>query len=109
MNWRDKQVKAAMEKLVAPLKVQCDRDWSDETPEQVVSIACNAIYWRGDELRQALQEAIDWNDEYQRINNLRGGSPQWVRWAKQLLSQPRHLRNGRFGRYAQSASWTIKH
>jgi hypothetical protein len=30
MKWRDKRVKAAMEKLVAPLKTQCARDWSDD-------------------------------------------------------------------------------
>jgi len=36
-----------LELLLQPLKDACDRDWEDETPEQVVAIAANAIYWRG--------------------------------------------------------------
>jgi hypothetical protein len=32
--------------LLKPLKDACDRDWKDETSEQIVAIAANAIYWR---------------------------------------------------------------
>lgn len=44
------------ERLVTPLKKQCDRHWTDETPEQVVMIACNAIYWRTDAARDDERE-----------------------------------------------------
>ena len=30
-----------------PLKDACNREWKDETPQEIVSIAANAIYWRG--------------------------------------------------------------
>lgn len=29
-----------------PLKDVLDRDWKDETPDQVITIAANGIYWR---------------------------------------------------------------
>ena len=48
--------KNAMQKLVEPLKKQCDRHWEDETPEQVVAIACNGIYWRTDAAVQVERE-----------------------------------------------------
>jgi len=40
-------VDATLQTLLKPLKDACDRDWKDETPEQIVAIAANAIYWRG--------------------------------------------------------------
>jgi hypothetical protein len=36
------------------------------------------------ELRRVLKDAVEWNDEYKRINNL-SGDPHWVRWAKATL------------------------
>ena len=38
--------------LVEPLKKACDRAWEDETPEQIVAIAANAIYWREQEIAE---------------------------------------------------------
>ncbi len=29
-----------------PLKDALDRDWKDETPQQIIVIAANGIYWR---------------------------------------------------------------
>jgi hypothetical protein len=46
--------------LLEPLKAACDRSWSDETPEQIVAIAANALYWRDQEiarLKAALADA----------------------------------------------------
>ena len=40
-----------------PLKDACDRNWTDETPEQVVTIAANAIYWRQREIED-LRERV---------------------------------------------------
>ena len=46
------------------LKDACERDWKDETPIQIASIAANAIYWRGkraeaaEQERDRLQEAL---------------------------------------------------
>jgi hypothetical protein len=37
--------------ITAILKKACDRDWKDETPEQVAQIAANAIYWRGEKTK----------------------------------------------------------
>jgi len=89
--------RAAMITLVAPLKAACDRDWKDETPEQVVSIAANAIYWRGrDEACQILQDALDWDAEYRAINNLGKNGPYWTWRAKQKLEM--------IGRYAPPAA-----
>jgi len=39
------------------------------------------------EIAQCLRCAIEWNDEYKHINNLAGGNPYWVDWAKKLLSE----------------------
>ncbi len=41
----------AVEQLIQPLKRECDREWKEETPEQVVAIAANAIYWRDEEIK----------------------------------------------------------
>jgi hypothetical protein len=43
-------VKAERDQMVETLKAACDRTWSDETPQQVASIAANAIHWRDCEL-----------------------------------------------------------
>jgi len=32
--------------LLKLMKKSCDRDWKDETPEQIVTIFANADYWR---------------------------------------------------------------
>ncbi|MDA4129237.1 MAG: hypothetical protein OK457_00550 [Thaumarchaeota archaeon] len=65
--------------LVAPLKKQCDRDWKDETPEQIVAIACNAIYWRTEAAR---------DDERQKAELLVAGArleeAKWWRYLVQM-------------------------
>jgi hypothetical protein len=51
-----------IEEMVSVLKAACDRNWSDETPLQVATIAANAIYWRDREiatLRADLTGAAD--------------------------------------------------
>lgn len=44
-----------------PLKDACDRDWLDETPQQIVAIAANAIFWRQREIEK-LQSAAPPSD-----------------------------------------------
>ena len=41
---------------LSPLKAACDRSWADETPQQIVSIAANAIYWRDQEIAKLKAE-----------------------------------------------------
>lgn len=53
--------------LLQPLKDACDRDWKDETPEQVVTIAANAIYWRDRELIESRAIIREWAE---RINGI---------------------------------------
>jgi hypothetical protein len=38
--------------LLQLLKDACDRDWKDETPEVIIRIACNALYWRDREIEK---------------------------------------------------------
>lgn len=42
--------KREIAELIAPLKAAIDRDWKDETPEQVITIVCNALLWRAREI-----------------------------------------------------------
>jgi hypothetical protein len=42
--------------LAQLLKDACDRDWKDETPEQIVKIAANGLYWRDKEIAQLKAE-----------------------------------------------------
>jgi len=37
-------------------------------------------------LRRSLQDAVDWNDEYKRLNNL-VGDPYWVPQAREILKE----------------------
>ena len=38
-------------------------------------------------LREALRHAVDWNYEYERINNLCGGHPYWVEWVERVMAE----------------------
>jgi hypothetical protein len=38
--------------MLQPLKDACDRDWKDESPDQIITIAANAIYWRDREIEK---------------------------------------------------------
>lgn len=44
------------ERCLKVLKDACERDWTDETPIQIASIAANAIHWRGKRAEAAEQE-----------------------------------------------------
>jgi hypothetical protein len=48
--------------VVAVLKAACDREWGDETPLQVATIAANALHWRGEEIKQLRAELEGWFD-----------------------------------------------
>ena len=48
--------------LLQLLKDSCDRDWKDESPEVIIRIACNALYWRDYEIAKLREES----DNYQR-------------------------------------------
>jgi hypothetical protein len=41
--------------ILEPLKQALDRAWKDETPEQIIAIACNGLYWRSRPQRQCLR------------------------------------------------------
>ena len=62
-QWTDDDAEAyaaaRIAELMRPLKEACDREWKDETPEQIVTITANAIYWRGRDhaaARQRIEE-----------------------------------------------------
>lgn len=47
MNWpADRLTKKEYRELVRLMKKSCDRDWKNETPEQVLIIFANGYYWR---------------------------------------------------------------
>lgn len=56
-NYTDKDIEKLKQALVAPLKEELDRDWEDETPEQIITIARNGIYWRTIANKNAIQQA----------------------------------------------------
>ena len=51
------QLRAQLTRNTVVLKLACDRNWTDETPAQVVSVASNALYWRGQEIEKLKQRA----------------------------------------------------
>ncbi len=66
-NTHDSVVSLVAERLAAfakaesldlqPLKDACDRDWKDETPQQIIVIAANAIHWRNRQVEITAQPA----------------------------------------------------
>lgn len=72
--------------LLQPLKDACDRDWDDETPEQIVAVAANAIHWRQqraesaeralDQMKEALKSIVAAGKvEYSRDHGMPNPSP----------------------------------
>lgn len=55
------------DELLKVLKDACDRDWKDETPLQVVTIAANAIHWRGQRAEKAEVELATLRKQVQEL------------------------------------------
>lgn len=56
-TYTDEDIEKLKQTLVEPLKEVLDRDWEDETPEQIITIARNGIYWRTIANKNATQQA----------------------------------------------------
>ena len=77
--------------LLQPLKDACDREWKDENPSQIVTIAANAIYWRHHLI--AAKNAA--NDE---LRKRKWTNPQeLIDAAEQLLAWQPHCSKGSSG------------
>ena len=53
--------------LINQLKSALYRDWKDETPEQIIAIAINGLYYRNKEIKELKDKLDDWE-----------GSVKWV-------------------------------
>ena len=55
------------ELLIGELKSAIDRSWENETPEQIIAIVINALYYRNKEIKELKDKLEDWE-----------GSVKWV-------------------------------